>query len=65
MNHERIVNDMENLIRHSGSPLNLKDGLRKLLDAYIMLWDENAAMRERINEAEFDGPVDGPELPII
>jgi hypothetical protein len=50
MNIERVVKDAENLIRHSGSPLNLKDGLRKLLDAYITLWDENERLHNIIDE---------------
>ena len=52
MNNTRVIKDAENLIRHSGSPLNLKDGLRKLLDAYIMLWDEHDRALSRIADLE-------------
>jgi hypothetical protein len=50
----RVIEDAENLIRHSGSPLNLKNGLRRLLDAYIMLWDAHDSALARIKDLELD-----------
>jgi hypothetical protein len=50
----RVIEDAENLIRHSNSPHNLKEGLRKLLDAYIMLWDAHDTALTRITDLELD-----------
>lgn len=46
----RVYEDAQNLISHSSSPISLRNGLRRLADAYLMLLDELENTKRELSE---------------
>jgi len=46
----KAYENAQNLIRHSGSPINLRDGLRALADAHLLLLERLETAERELTE---------------